>query len=106
MNTLSPYIPVVIGLLPFLSTIAGYLYQYLIQRLAINKHPLVTAIIGQVVQAIEQTMSTAAGPDKKKAAMNEVTAILNSLHVQVDPSLVDTLIEAAVHNLPKSTQTS
>ena len=93
--------------LPPLTALAALLYQRLLQRLPAQKRALVEQIANTVVPAIEQTATnTMSSPEKKKAAMDLASSMLNHLNVQVAPNMLSGMIEATVFALNQSKNAS
>jgi hypothetical protein len=93
--------------LPPLTALAALLYQRLLQHLPAQKRAIVEQIANTVVPAIEQTATnTMSSPDKKKAAMDLASSMLDHLNVNVSPDMLSGMIEATVFALNQSKDAS
>ncbi len=85
-------------LLPPLISLSAVLYQHLLQRLPQQKRDLIEQVVRTVVPAVEQTTKNVlSNKEKKQAALDMATKMLNNLHVQVSEDTLSTVIEAAVY---------
>jgi hypothetical protein len=100
-NLIAVFLPTIF---PFVITLAVAAYKHLVERLPLNVHDTVTAIVATAVQGVEQ--STKSGiiskQDRKDAAMNAVNELLKHYRISIPESFVDLAIEAAVTALPVS----
>jgi Bacteriophage holin of superfamily 6 (Holin_LLH) len=89
--------------LPPLTAVAALVYQRMLQGLPAQKRAIVEQIVNTVVPAIEQTAaSTVSNPEKKKAAMDLASSMLDHLNVSVPPEMLSGMIEATVFALNQS----
>lgn len=88
--TAAPY------LVPFLVALAVGLGKSLLQNLPTNQREEAARLAQVAVQAAEQSMPGATGPDKKAAVEADLQAVFSHAHLNLPPALVNMFIEAAV----------
>lgn len=91
-------------LLPILAAVITVIVKDWQNNQSTNRQDKIRMLVEDSVAAIEQTMATADGTTKKARALALVTSLLKKSNLPVDPSVISTLIEAAVYHLPKSPQ--
>jgi LL-H family phage holin len=90
---------IVLLLLPVIISLSAVWYQHLVQRLPPKQQASVQQVVNTVVRSVEQEAKTLDGPGKKKAAMQLVTNMLKSMHINIPQDVIAGVIEATVYDL-------
>src|SRR5262245_41080774 len=107
MSQLIPVVSGVAAMLPFLIPLGQFLFAFLAERLLpANQLAYAQFFVQTVVGGVEQGMQNKAGPDKKQAALDAMSAILAHYHINIPPKLIDALIEEAVLMLHSSQESA
>lgn len=85
--------------LPLLIPVGQFLYQRLLHALPANQAHMLDSLTQTVVQGVEQSHSGQPGEAKKAAAVALIEDGAKALHLSVNSSLVDALVESAVYML-------
>jgi hypothetical protein len=101
MNLTSDQITLLVALLPIIISVSTVLFHFLVGFLPVRDMDKVSALVNQVVAAVEQSMPGKSGPEKKAAALALAKQALKSFKLPANnEALLNVLIEAAVAQLP------
>lgn len=94
--------------MPFILSGAAYLYQHLLNRLPQNRQTQLQSFADMVVKGVEQRANGGESSETKKAqAVAALSSIAKDLGWKwVTPTLVDLAIEAVVHAMNQTSQTT
>lgn len=94
---------VLLGLvLPLLVPVGGALYQLFLHHLPANQRMELESVVQTVVSGVEQGLAGQSPDAKKQAAVSAVSLLAKQFHLNLNPSVVGMLIEAAVYELNQS----
>ena len=88
-------VPVLIGALAWLARTA---VSYLKARATAEQFAILTQVASAAVAAVEQTLGSKAGKDKKAAALVLVRGTLLSKGIRLDEGAIEAAVEAAVYH--------
>jgi hypothetical protein len=84
---------------PFIVSLAGVLFKWLVAKLPQNTQPIIMQLIQIGVHAAEQIGEGQTGAAKKKIAEDFINTSLTALKIHANPAFVDAAIEAMVFSL-------
>lgn len=98
-NTLSLVLLAVSVVLPIMATVAASVYQVVLLHLPAAQRAHVRELVADVVAAVEQANAATPGPAKKQIALALLGDLLKQQKLNVSPTQLDVLLEAAVGTL-------